>query len=59
VKVLAGEITMWEAEGYMEKIAVGNGKLALVDPAPAKFPHATVQPSAGDETVIEVQLRSK
>ncbi len=59
VTVSAGEITMWEAAGHAEKMAVGNGKLALVDPAPAKFSRATVQPSDGGETVLEVRLQER
>ena len=60
LSVSAGEIATWEPAGHTVTLAVGFGKLAMIDPAPAKFPRATIRPSADDETVIlEVRLREK
>ncbi len=57
--LVAGDIALWEPAGYATQLAVGFGKLTMVDPAPAKFPHATVRPSTEGETVIDVQLHRK
>ncbi|MFH1265868.1 MAG: DUF4962 domain-containing protein [Planctomycetota bacterium] len=55
LNVKTGTIEAWEPGGHVPVHAVGNGRLALVDPAPEKYPLATVRPSDDGETVIEIQ----
>jgi len=52
----SGGIETWEPGGYAPKHAVGNGKLALVDPAAMDFALATVRPSDEGESVVEIRL---
>lgn len=57
LRVLAGMIADWEPEGHAPVLRTGFEKLTLADPAPAKFPRATLTPPADGEIVLEVRGR--
>lgn len=56
-RVVAGELTSWEPEGYAPVLSTAYGKLTMADPAPMRFPRATIRPPANGEIVLEVQAR--
>lgn len=53
--LLSGRVARWEPEGYRPEMAVGNGKLKLVDPAPRRSPLAVLAAEPGGEIALEVR----
>jgi hypothetical protein len=51
----AGRLLRWEPEGYAPEMAVGNGRLKLRDPAPRRYPRATLAGDADRSIVIELR----
>jgi hypothetical protein len=56
MRLLAGSVRRWEPEGHQPEMAVGNGLLKLHDPAPRRYPRATVTPDGDGVVAVEIQI---
>jgi hypothetical protein len=54
MRAVKGAITRIDPEGNAPLHAVGNGKLALFDPSPKKYPFIYVAPDASGELELEI-----
>jgi hypothetical protein len=59
VRVVAGTLAGWEPEACREEMVVGNGLLALRDPAPTASSRATVHPSEHGEIMLDVRTAGR
>jgi len=55
VRVATGKVLEVQRDGYRPTHAVGNGKLALIDPMPMQYPVVRIEPEEG-EVVLEIQV---
>ncbi len=56
LRVVEGEITQYNPEGYTPIITVASGKIKLADPEPVKYPLVTVKPGTNGVATVEVQM---
>lgn len=54
MRLVEGTVRQWEPDGYQPEMAVGYSLLKLHDPAPRRYPRATVAPDPSGYVTLEI-----